>query len=340
MSAGADRSWWGLIVPRAGRGHAGRPSREVARGVLRILAIASLLLVVFAAPSVAAHGATSTKVSIKASPRSATIYRKAAVSGTLRTGADRPIAGRTLRLESLSSTGWTLVKKARTNSKGRVEIKVRPASDTTYRYRYGGGSGYAPCVSATRVVGGYTVPDQSFSGSGSRVIGPFTLEKGLAVFDIASASTEGYFGVWLLDSNGAEVALLANSIETFSGSWAAAAETTGDYYMQVTGDTTWSIVARQPRQLSAPATRSFSGSGATATELFSLPKGACTFAWTCAGTDYFGVELLDRDGHWVDLVANDVDSSSGSSMVSSPASGQYLLCVDAAGPWTLTCAPQ
>lgn len=175
-----------------------------------------------------------------------------------------------------------------------------------------------------------------FSGSGQRAVGPFSLDSGLSVFEVSTGYTSGYFGATLYSSRGEYIDLLANAIGTFSGSKATRIDRAGSYYVQVDSECAWTIKVTQPRPTSAPSTRNFKGSTQVATPIFYIPSGMRKVYWTHSGTGYFGVTLLDRNGEWVELVANTIGSGSGSQLVDFPASGLYLFDVDAESPWTIT----
>ena len=266
----------------------------------------------------------------------ATVSRRVALTAKFVTGSGRLIAGRTVRLERLrrlmatrQESGHELVRQGRRSGPAcpRHALSVPLFGSTKYRRS----------VSSTRLIGGYTAPSHSWSGSGTQVIGPFTLESGLAVFDLASGPTDSNFIVELLDANGRQVELLANEIGYFSGSKATNIPATTKYFLEIDADTTWSIRARQPRALSAPATIHGPGTGPSASGLFSLSKRAYKFTWRYTGDSNFVVLLLDRNGRWVDLIVNEIGSTSGSALVAVPAGSLYVLDVDAAGPWSVTC---
>jgi hypothetical protein len=78
-----------------------------------------------------------------------------------------------------------------------------------------------------------------------------------------------------------------------------------------------------------------SGSGQTATEPFELEYGLAVFRMAHQGNRNFIVWLLDSNGRRVDLLVNEIGSSSGSKAVQIPRDGTYLLQVEADGPWTV-----
>jgi hypothetical protein len=178
------------------------------------------------------------------------------------------------------------------------------------------------------------IDDQVFTGSGTQAVGPFSMAAGLAVFDWTGTSSSNFI-VWLKDSSANDVALIANIIGSGSGSRPVACPATGSYYLQVDSTGPWSITMRQPRPTSAPPGSAYAGSGDAATELFYLTPGAHTFTWSHTGSSNFIVWLLDANGQWVDLLANEIGSSSGSKIVG-VAGGLYLLDVSADGAWQVS----
>lgn len=290
----------------------------------------------FGAPA-GAWAKTSTRMSISASAKSATIYRKVTLTGTLKTKSGKRLASRTVRLERYSDGTWKLVKKLKTNSRGKASTKVRPADDQKYRFQFAGNSKYRGSKSSAKSVGGYKAPTRTVSGSGTNVAGPIYLEAGLSVFKCTPGATDSNFIVWLVDAGGEDIELLANEIGSVSCSKATNIPKSGHYYLEVQSDTNWTVVAKQPRQLTASATRSFTGSGSSASGLFALSKKTYRFTWQNTGSSNFIVWLLDRDGKIVDLIANEIGSSSGSSLVGVPATSQYILDIQADGPWSWSC---
>jgi hypothetical protein len=93
------------------------------------------------------------------------------------------------------------------------------------------------------------------------------------------------------------------------------------------------IVFRKGRRLGRGVV--LSGSGQTATEPFELEAGLSICRMTHQANRNFIVWLLDSNGRRVDLLVNEIGSSSGSKAVQIPSSGTYLLQVEADGPWTI-----
>lgn len=88
----------------------------------------------------------------------------------------------------------------------------------------------------------------------------------------------------------------------------------------------------------APAPINLSGSGQMATDPFNLESGLSIFRMTHQGSRNFSVKLLDQNGRPAgldSLLANEIGPFEGSQAVQAKA-GQYVLDIQADGPWTVT----
>ncbi len=98
----------------------------------------------------------------------------------------------------------------------------------------------------------------------------------------------------------------------------------------------------QPTNPPAPApmpgaSQQFSGHGIQATAMFHLNAGLVVFHSTHTnGTSNFIVHLKDKDGQDVLFITNAIGEYNGRFADNVPASGDYLLSVDADGDWTVT----
>ena len=173
----------------------------------------------------------------------------------------------------------------------------------------------------------------TLSGTGQQATEAFELEGGLVIATSVHQG-QGYFGPRLLDEAGQPVDLLANGVGPLEASTAFGAGA-GTHVVDVQADGPWTITLEQPRPADAPEMRSFEGEGSSASELFSLPQGLARFHLSHAGRGFFGVKLLDSDGTFVTLLANDVGLFEGSTAEGVPEDGIYVLDVDADGPWTI-----
>ncbi len=83
-----------------------------------------------------------------------------------------------------------------------------------------------------------------FSGHGNEATQPFRLDSGLIRCSYTHDG-ESNFIVYLLDSQGDAVALLANEIGACEGSSADSIRNAGDYLLSVDGDGNWTITLTQ-----------------------------------------------------------------------------------------------
>lgn len=104
-----------------------------------------------------------------------------------------------------------------------------------------------------------------------------------------------------------------------------------------TGTSQLNVSANPTQQTNSPTPITLTGTGQTATNKFSLQEGLATFKMTHNGQSNFIVHLLDDQGNddFGSLV-NVIGSFSGSKALQIPASGQYLLDIQADGAWTVT----
>lgn len=93
----------------------------------------------------------------------------------------------------------------------------------------------------------------------------------------------------------------------------------------------------QTEQITEPEPIELSGTGQKATQKFRLDQGLSEFSTTYRGSDNFIVYLMDGEtGQNIDLIANEIGSSNSSKSVGITADGDYILNVEANGPWTVT----
>jgi hypothetical protein len=83
-----------------------------------------------------------------------------------------------------------------------------------------------------------------------------------------------------------------------------------------------------------PAPIRFSGKGKTATASFEIAGGLTVFGSQHTGSQHFAVQLLDREGNLVELLANVIGSYGGRRVVGLRA-GKYVLNVAADGSWEI-----
>jgi hypothetical protein len=125
--------------------------------------------------------------------------------------------------------------------------------------------------------------------------------------------------------------------ETTSISFSVEEDIWGSYDVEVAG-LTGTFVVVEP----VPAIITLRGTGATATETFTLEKGLSIFHMTHDGVSNFAVWLYDRDGHRIDLSVNEIGHFDGSKVVGvtgqtfDAAPGIHYIDVEADGNWEVT----
>lgn len=223
--------------------------------------------------------------------------------------------------------------------------KLKPRQAIYYRTWKSPGTHYIKIVNlgtpgrARFDIDGLAIGNSSTSfkiaGSGPEATRKFTLGKGLATFKL-SHSGQSNFIVWLRNSKGEILDLLANDIGPWNGIAAVNIWRDGQYLLDVDADGPWSVSISQPRPqsgISIPV--SLSGRGERVTQFIKLNKGLKRFELTHDGTSNFVVWLLDEHGQMVDLLANEIGSFDGSTATSIGRSGLYLLDISADGRWSV-----
>jgi hypothetical protein len=175
----------------------------------------------------------------------------------------------------------------------------------------------------------------TLTGTGQKATQKFVLEEGLSVFKMTHKGSSN-FAPTLLDSDGETVELLTNKIGAFDGSKAVQIPRAGQYLIDVTASGAWIVTITQPRQATAPTTKSFNGGGQLATELFYMPKGLAIFQMHHVGKSNWAPILMNAKGDTVELLANEIGAFDGSKAVKIDRAGLYIFDVTADGPWIIT----
>lgn len=172
---------------------------------------------------------------------------------------------------------------------------------------------------------------ERIKGRGQEATRQIKLDAGLAVIALHHSGSN-HFAVWLLDSQGNQIDLLANVLGTFEGSRAVGLERAGSYLFDVSADGQWEIVIDQD----PPKTRgnSMKGTSSHATPLFECRAGLKVFEFSHEGEGHFAIWLLDEWGRKIELITNNIGPYKGSKAVQL-AEGYYLLDIQAAGPWAV-----
>ncbi|MEQ9093198.1 MAG: hypothetical protein RLN63_03765, partial [Miltoncostaeaceae bacterium] len=172
-------------------------------------------------------------------------------------------------------------------------------------------------------------------GSGSRVI---TAEIGSDGPVVVEASHRGgsNFVVEFV-GNGLDE-LLVNEIGTYSGTSVVPEAFSGRYRIAIDADGPWSVRYRQPEPQGDEPTllRAFSGEGPQVLQVRSTEDLDPIIAARGSGGSNFIVELVAYGGAVTgrELLFNEIGPFQGETLTSVPA-GDYLLNLDAEGPWTV-----
>jgi hypothetical protein len=102
-----------------------------------------------------------------------------------------------------------------------------------------------------------------------------------------------------------------------------------------TTDTTTTDTATG-NKTSAPTTQNLSGRGRQASNKFTLTEGLTVFRTTHSGKSNYVVSLVNSDGDEVQTLFNKIGKYDGASGFEIKKAGDYLLNVQADGPWTFT----
>ena len=87
------------------------------------------------------------------------------------------------------------------------------------------------------------------------------------------------------------------------------------------------------KYLKAPL--AINNTGSTATNCIELEKGLWRVNLNHSGDSNFAVIILDSNGKYIDLLANEIGSFSGETSLSIEDTGEYLLDIDADGIWSI-----
>lgn len=147
-----------------------------------------------------------------------------------------------------------------------------------------------------------------------------------------SHGARGHFAVWLLDSDGERVELLANTSGAFHGTKLVQIKRSGQYLCDVSADGSWDILVATPMQLEEVS--HVRGGSQAGTDLIRFDGGLRTFKLQHEGGGHFAVWLLDARGDRVELLANTSGQFDGSKAVKLRG-GSYAFDVSATGAWNI-----
>lgn len=176
------------------------------------------------------------------------------------------------------------------------------------------------------------VGSQEFSGQGSKQQ-RFKAGGGLTVITLTHKGRQNFvvqFG------QGDAMNLLVNEIGNFEGSKAVGLPV-GDYVLDIATRGQWTVKIDQSVPTEAPLPpKKLEGTGAAASDFFSLKAGPAKFRLSYDGTGLFAPQLINAaDGTILTLLANELSEFTGDKTVEIFADGIYLVDVTASGKWTI-----
>jgi len=170
------------------------------------------------------------------------------------------------------------------------------------------------------------------TGQGKSVSKKFELGEGLVTFKIKNTGSSN-FVVKFYDPDG-NYELLANEIGSFNGMSALGVQG-GNYIFDVDSSGSWEIDVDQPKIDRTETITQFSGKGKSISNFFNLNSGIKIINMQNTGSSNFVVKLLDKDGNYVELLANEIGSFKGSKVINIEQSGIYLFDIDSNGNWVI-----
>ncbi|CAN5877502.1 hypothetical protein BH23ACT12_BH23ACT12_11730 [soil metagenome] len=176
------------------------------------------------------------------------------------------------------------------------------------------------------------VERQEFEGQGSKKL-TFKAGGGLSIFTLTHEGRQNFVVQY---GSGEGQQLLVNEIGNFSGSKAVGLPM-GDYTLDIATRGRWTAKIDQSVPTEAPLPpKKLEGTGAEASEFFSLKAGPARFRLTYNGTGLFAPQLINSaDGSVITLLANELSDFRGEKTVEIFADGIYLVDVAAGGTWTI-----
>jgi hypothetical protein len=176
-------------------------------------------------------------------------------------------------------------------------------------------------------------------GSGRKTTDPVALRSGILIAK-STYKGSGNFIVKLVDSNGKESELLANTVGDSSSTRVGRVATAGRYGLNVIADGPWTVRLEQPSPSDiAMLPKTFTGKGDGVTSWVRLPQGRVVAnARMTSGQSNFIVYAVGADGARADLLANDVGASSNSKAFEGRGR-VVVLSVQGDGEWSITLEP-
>ena len=178
--------------------------------------------------------------------------------------------------------------------------------------------------------------DIVISGSGQEATDYFSLTKGISIFNLEHEGTSNFAAV-LYSARGEYISLLVNEIGRFDGSKVVPIDSSGDYLLDISADSAWSVTIEQPRDITKNEVPvDLSGEGQEASDFIYIPNGMRKFEMSHDGTRNFAAVLYSARGEYISLLVNEIGRFDGSKAVPISDSGNYILDISADGNWEIS----
>ncbi|MFP4235792.1 MAG: PASTA domain-containing protein [Nitriliruptoraceae bacterium] len=180
-------------------------------------------------------------------------------------------------------------------------------------------------------------PPIELSGSGDTLTDPIELDSDVGLWEFTHDG-DANFIVEALDGDGEVIDVFVNEIGSYDGSTVLGLMPS-EVQLDVQADGAWTVEVRQPTFLAAEdLPLELEGDGDDVTPVFTGEGGAAEVAYSHEGDGNFILEVYD-DFEAVDLLANEVGSTEGSTAGRFDADWAYVIDVTANGPWTVSIQP-
>lgn len=178
-------------------------------------------------------------------------------------------------------------------------------------------------------------PRPPITGDGDMISSPFDLGQGLVVFHF-DYKAGGYFSAAILTESGQQVDRLECAEGPMMGSKAIGVPA-GTYVLDVKAQGPWSIGIEEPAPVAVQyPPLSYGAEGSMATPFFQTEGGPLLVTMNCVASGDFVVTVMEAGGNSVALLANETGPFQGTRIISLRSDVNYLLNVEACGPWTIS----
>ncbi len=178
-------------------------------------------------------------------------------------------------------------------------------------------------------------PKPPITGDGDMISPPFDLGQGLVIFHF-DYQAGGYFSVTILTESGQQVDRLECVDGPMAGSKAVGVPS-GTYVLDVKAQGPWSIGIEEPAPVAVQyPPLSYGAEGSMATPFFQTKGGPLLVMMNYTGSGDFVVTVMEAGGNSIALLANETGPFQSTGIISLRSDVNYLLNVEAGGPWTIS----